>query len=113
MAVVPACDPLVQSYSIDIRRSRTLGAGADGTVIRAWHIKHERWDALKYIRSVDSELEVQVLKTLGSHPHVVGGAPSSQSSARGRVGVPRSILQLARIREEGIEAGRHQQRDRG
>ena len=71
MAVVPACDPLVQSYSIDIRRSRTLGAGADGTVIRAWHIKHERWDALKYIRSVDSELEVQVLKTLGSHPHIV------------------------------------------
>ncbi len=71
MSAAPRCDPLLQTYSIDYGESRRLGRGTDGFVIRAWHMKHRRWDALKYVRPDSYELELEVMKALGSHPHIV------------------------------------------
>jgi hypothetical protein len=71
MSAAPGCDPLLQAYRIDFGESRRLGRGTDGFVIRALHLKHGRWDALKYIRSDSYKLELEVMKAQGSHPHIV------------------------------------------
>ncbi len=70
LAPMRVVDPLLSLYDVNMSAPRSMGKGSDGYVIRAKNAEHKRWDALKYVHG-DYKVEVDVMKALGSHPHIV------------------------------------------